>query len=688
MNANQTPQEPALESWKEIARYLQKDTTTAQRWEKEEGLPVHRHSHKSRSSVYAYPSEIDAWRAGRKVVPELAPARPLWKIPAFALTMLLCLVMVGNGVRPVAAQQNRPTVKQIFSSDTLIGTSSSWDGRYLAFTDRSTGDLVIRDMATGTNRRLTNAQADIGPALDPTISPDGRQVAYVFPSAQFFSLRVAQFEGGQAAKPRELLRQSFYKTAYIQLHAWTPDGKQVIVARTMEDGTVQIAMISVQDGFVRVIKSLPWDAPEGVSISPDGRYLAYDASPSRGLPHDIFVLAADGSRETAVVEGPASDYHPLWSPDGARLVFLSTRTGSDSLWAMTVRDGRANGSPELVRAAAGEPLGFTSDGTLFYRTGAHEEQNVYLAELDPKLTLSKPPTIAAQRFIGSNLRAAWSPDGKNLAYFSFRSRADYPTRLQSAMIVVRNVATGRERDVPIDLPVAPGDAAAPAEWFPDGRSVLVVSNEAQLSAHGYYRVDLNSGKSELLHRPADISRGPIHPELSADGKSIFYIDSDGPVKLARLMRFDIAARREMELKHAMADQSFTSIAVSPDGAQVAFLESDNRAESTAVRIMPSAGGESREVFRASPWSGNVRFGVLAWTPDGKNLLFVRPAANAQELWSVPAAGGEARKTGISMSGIKSPAMQPGSNRLAFSTFKAGIPEIWALENFLPQSKEK
>src|SRR5690242_4123418 len=93
-----------LESWKEIGAYLQRDARTVRRWEKEEGLPVHRHGHKRGSSVYAYPSEIDAWRAGRKVAPEPAPARPLRKIPAFGLTMLLCLVMVGNGVRPVSGQ--------------------------------------------------------------------------------------------------------------------------------------------------------------------------------------------------------------------------------------------------------------------------------------------------------------------------------------------------------------------------------------------------------------------------------------------------------------------------------------------------------------------------------------------------------------------------------------------------------
>ena len=53
-----------LESWKQIGAYLQRDARTARRWEKEEGLPVHRHGHRRGSSVYAFPSEIDAWRAG------------------------------------------------------------------------------------------------------------------------------------------------------------------------------------------------------------------------------------------------------------------------------------------------------------------------------------------------------------------------------------------------------------------------------------------------------------------------------------------------------------------------------------------------------------------------------------------------------------------------------------------------
>ena len=51
-----------LESWKEIAAYLGRDVTTVQRWEKREGLPVYRHQHNKLGSIYAYTSELDAWR--------------------------------------------------------------------------------------------------------------------------------------------------------------------------------------------------------------------------------------------------------------------------------------------------------------------------------------------------------------------------------------------------------------------------------------------------------------------------------------------------------------------------------------------------------------------------------------------------------------------------------------------------
>jgi tetratricopeptide (TPR) repeat protein len=58
-----------LESWKEIATYLNRHLTTVRRWERREGLPVHRHMHLKLGSVYAYAEELDAWINRRRGLP-------------------------------------------------------------------------------------------------------------------------------------------------------------------------------------------------------------------------------------------------------------------------------------------------------------------------------------------------------------------------------------------------------------------------------------------------------------------------------------------------------------------------------------------------------------------------------------------------------------------------------------------
>lgn len=101
--------EERLDSWKEIASYLNRDVTTVQRWEKREGMPVHRHVHDKRGSVYALGSELDAWRESRRFVLEevekppqpeaqgTAPAVPLRKsqpqlVRWFALLALVAVL--------------------------------------------------------------------------------------------------------------------------------------------------------------------------------------------------------------------------------------------------------------------------------------------------------------------------------------------------------------------------------------------------------------------------------------------------------------------------------------------------------------------------------------------------------------------------------------------------------------------
>src|ERR1700730_6885368 len=69
--------ENRLDSWKEIAAYLGREVRTVQGWEKNEGLPIHRHQHARQGSVYAFKSELDAWRQKRAAAPEAEPAAGL-----------------------------------------------------------------------------------------------------------------------------------------------------------------------------------------------------------------------------------------------------------------------------------------------------------------------------------------------------------------------------------------------------------------------------------------------------------------------------------------------------------------------------------------------------------------------------------------------------------------------------------
>lgn len=70
-----TRQRDLLDSWKDIASYLGRSVRAVQTWEKEEGLPVHRHLHEKQGSVYAYKSDLDAWLQRRSAAPAAA-AKP------------------------------------------------------------------------------------------------------------------------------------------------------------------------------------------------------------------------------------------------------------------------------------------------------------------------------------------------------------------------------------------------------------------------------------------------------------------------------------------------------------------------------------------------------------------------------------------------------------------------------------
>ncbi len=236
-------------------------------------------------------------------------------------TTTLCVVVIAVATSSGTAQ-DRVKLHKVAEVDTSGSVSS--DGRFLSYTAWDTGNLVMRDLQTGENRRLTNRGWPEF-AFPSTISPDGKQVAYGWTNHDgSCDLRIINLDGSE---PRVVYHDQ--KAVSVQPRDWSPDGKDIVAAFWQQEGTRQIALVSVADGSVRVLKSFDWRSPRKMSFSPEGRFIAYDFPPLDGSANrDIFVLSADGRQEVPLVEHPANDLLLDWTPDGKRVLFASERTGT------------------------------------------------------------------------------------------------------------------------------------------------------------------------------------------------------------------------------------------------------------------------------------------------------------------------------------------------------------------------
>ena len=673
---NETP----LQSWKEIGAYLQRDSTTARRWEKEEGLPVHRHTHKSRSSVYAYPSEIDAWRVGRTATSDVGSGDPTYRWPAFALTVALCLVMVGNGIRPVSAQQSGSLTKRLCAACSEVGipASISSDGNWLATTD---GDVVIKDIAMGQVRKLTtHAFESREGAVWSLLSPDAAQALYLWDMGEpptagrlHFQLRVVANQTGST--PRVLADSP--ENLYYERAAWSPDGKSVVVIISKQDNTWQIASIPVASGAVTMLKSLDWRlsgmrSGAGLSLSPDGRFIAYaalaknpKAPPARPdvLDEHIYVLAADGSSETEIVKSAGINENPVWTPDGRHILFISDRSGGFDLWSVAVSNGKAAGSPTVVTKGIGRirTAGMTRSGSYYY---APEQTNAVVANI-AELTAGSPARIA-ESFAG--VRPAWSPDGKSVAFKRQQPGA------RTYNLVVRTLATGEERTFPTDLGAT---GQGQPQWFHDGKSILT-SFAKDGAPPQSYRVDLTSGALTKMRGQGGV--------LSPDDKTLYSIrhdPNDSTVAMVpdSIVAIDVGTGQEKKIFTFPAPGP-SGLAVSPDSRALVIWWNNQLAKRRHFARVAADGGGYREIYDL-PWLPANASGNVTWTQDGKNILFDRMAdENTLQIMRFPADGGTPQFTGLEITGrLQNLDLSPDGSRIAFSRLKVGG-DIWALDNVL------
>ena len=201
--------EDRLDSWKEIASYLKRDLTTVQRWEKREGMPVHRHLHERTGSVYAYRAELDAWARGRNIraaqvnesnapssiPPELPPhsAKSTYLVrwifilsgsavgAALAISAILWFQRTDHFWRSPIADARFQTVTEFDGLEQAAAVSR--DGHFVAFLSNRDGqmDVWVTQVGSGQFHNLTHGSASelVNPSIRTLgFSPDGSFVTY------------------------------------------------------------------------------------------------------------------------------------------------------------------------------------------------------------------------------------------------------------------------------------------------------------------------------------------------------------------------------------------------------------------------------------------------------------------------------------------------------------------------------
>ena len=207
--------------------------------------------------------------------------------------------------------------------------------------------------------------------------------------------------GGEPKQPRTIWSPA--DGSYVSPQDWFPGGGRVAAVVTKSPTEHQIVTVSVTDGSVRQIRSIAWSDGPQVRVSPDGRYIAYSRSASRGEPaKDIFVVAVDGSSEATVVQHAANDRLVGWSANGDYLLVNSDRSGQPGLWVQPLKDAAPAGQLQLivpnVDVAAG--MGLAQDGSLYYSVRV-SQRRLKLAEIDLRTgKLLAEPKNAVEQFVG------------------------------------------------------------------------------------------------------------------------------------------------------------------------------------------------------------------------------------------------------------------------------------------------
>jgi eukaryotic-like serine/threonine-protein kinase len=502
-----------------------------------------------------------------------------------------------------------------------------------------------------------------GRTWDAAISPDGKHVAYVELNGIKRSLwmrHVPTASDTAIAGPED---------DYGNL-MFSPNGDHLYYVSKGRNTPKTLYQIPVFGGSPR---KLITDIDSTVTLSPDGKQLAFMRSYSSQQQACVIVANSDGTgerrlavhdisdlflREPSVLREP-SELGPSWSPDGELIVFpfRNYRAGSSgaSLMAVQVKDGteklivsgpwRAIGSISWLRDGSGlvfiaaeqnaEPNGqiwlvsypegklrrITNDLHDYHSLSVSADSNalvtVQTQQISNLWTTSNGFDDAAQvsssKYDGQ-AGLSWTPDGR-LVYVSRASG--------QSQIWITNADGTDKKQLTFD-----NGWKGRLDVSPDGRYVVFASGRADLAQ--IWRIDIDGSNEVQLTRGRDNRT----PQVTFDSRWVVYSSFD--TGLSILWKVPITGGEPVQLTNYQSGL----LAISPTDGQIAYAYEtlDERSiPSRRIALLPLSGGVP---------GITVEFVVprhVRWTADGRALTYIESRAGVSNIWSQPIDGSPAKQ---------------------------------------------
>jgi tricorn protease len=497
------------------------------------------------------------------------------------------------------------------------GPAPSPDGSEIAFSYM--GDLWKVPAAGGRAERLTVHEAYDS---NPVWSPDGGLIAFSSDRAGNDDIYVVPSGGG---KPDRLT----WHSAYDYAQCWDRDGSRVLFTSYRDTLESNLFAVSLDGGLPRRVLA---DRGFNVSVSPDGRWLAYvrGRTPwwrqrySGSAARDIWVRDIDGGESYRLVRSLSNDDRPMWGRDGS-LYFISERGGATAnVWRVVVdlpglgEDGR----PKVVDGPF-QVTHHTHDGVQIARIS--EDGSLIAYEWDAGVWKLEVPGGQPEEVVIEVLSdVKWNEDltlrmSDGVTQFAFS-----PDETEIALAVRGEIfvcpfedgSIGRARRV-TDTPARERDPA----WAPDGETLLFASDRS--GDYDIYSVTsdepdeprLSEALTFSTSRLTDSEEDDLAPLVSPDGTTVAYMHAN---RQLFVMAPDGTGRRRL-----VEEPDVLHVDWSPDSRWIAYSRT-TMGHKEDVFIVELGNGEPVNVTSHPNDDFQPR-----WTVDGKRLSFASRTDDGQ-----------------------------------------------------------